>query len=220
MCWSTARRRTSSPPRSSCRRCRPLPLGSPPCAASSWPAARLMASSPSLRSSAHRTATSSTPIRTALAALLYTGGTTGRSKGVMLSHNAMSAAGVGGDVVGFDPGLSVSLLPLPLSHAYGLLVSTLSLHGPTPGTSVLMRWFDPAAWLVLAARASGPDRRRGAVDVADAAGTATGGLRPVRAATDGVRRGTAADTRPATRSAVGCRTLSWPRDTAARSRLP
>jgi long-chain acyl-CoA synthetase len=86
-----------------------------------------------------------------LAALLYTGGTTGRSKGVMLSHNAMSAAAWAATSVGYDPDLHVSLLPLPLSHAYGLLVTTLALHNPDPGTVVLMRWFDPTGWLALAA---------------------------------------------------------------------
>jgi long-chain acyl-CoA synthetase len=85
-----------------------------------------------------------------LAGLLYTGGTTGRSKGVMLSHNAMSAAAWAATSVGYDPTLNVSLLPLPLSHAYGLLVTTLALHAPDPGKVVLMRWFDPADWLTLA----------------------------------------------------------------------
>jgi long-chain acyl-CoA synthetase len=89
---------------------------------------------------------------TALAALLYTGGTTGRSKGVMLSHNAMSASAWAATTVGFDPEVHTSLLPLPLSHAYGLLVTTLSLHAPQPGTTVLMRWFDPTGWLTLAAQ--------------------------------------------------------------------
>jgi long-chain acyl-CoA synthetase len=86
-----------------------------------------------------------------LAALLYTGGTTGRSKGVMLSHDAMSAAAWAATTVGYDPDLDTSLLPLPLSHAYGLLVTTLGLHAPRPGKVVLMRWFDPAGWVSLAA---------------------------------------------------------------------
>lgn len=85
-----------------------------------------------------------------LAALLYTGGTTGRSKGVMLSHNAMSAAAWAATSVGYDPDQNVSLLPLPLSHAYGLLVTTLALHAPDPGTTILMRWFDAAGWVSLA----------------------------------------------------------------------
>jgi long-chain acyl-CoA synthetase len=85
-----------------------------------------------------------------MAALLYTGGTTGRSKGVMLSHNAMSAAAWAATTVGHDPEMHTSLLPLPLSHAYGLMVTTLGLHNPSPSTVILMRWFDPVGWLKLA----------------------------------------------------------------------
>ena len=54
-----------------------------------------------------------------------------------------------GDVVR-RPAQRTALLPLPLSHVYGLMVSVMSLHSPGPGTSVLMRWFDPAGWLELA----------------------------------------------------------------------
>jgi long-chain acyl-CoA synthetase len=86
----------------------------------------------------------------ALAALLYTGGTTGRSKGVMLSHDAMSTSAWAAVSMSHDPTQNVSLVPLPLSHAYGLLVSTIALHAPEPSTAVLMRWFDPAGWLDLA----------------------------------------------------------------------
>jgi long-chain acyl-CoA synthetase len=85
-----------------------------------------------------------------LAALLYTGGTTGRSKGVMISHDALSAAAWAATATSYDEALSSALLPLPLSHVYGLMVSVMSLHAPGPGTSVLMRWFDPYTWLQLA----------------------------------------------------------------------
>src|SRR5215469_623654 len=85
-----------------------------------------------------------------LAALLYTGGTTGRSKGVMISHNALSAAAWAATATSYDEDLTVALLPLPLSHVYGLMVSVMNLHTPGPGTSVLMRWFDPVTWLELA----------------------------------------------------------------------
>jgi len=85
-----------------------------------------------------------------LAALLYTGGTTGRAKGVMLSHNALSAAGWAATVNGLDASLRCSLLPLPLAHVYGLMVSTMQLHMVHPMTSVLMRWFDATNWLTLA----------------------------------------------------------------------
>jgi long-chain acyl-CoA synthetase len=85
-----------------------------------------------------------------LAALLYTGGTTGRSKGVMISHNALSAAAWAATATSYDPAHRSALLPLPLSHVYGLMVSVMSLHSPEPGVIVLMRWFDPAGWLRLA----------------------------------------------------------------------
>jgi long-chain acyl-CoA synthetase len=86
-----------------------------------------------------------------LAALLYTGGTTGRSKGVMISHDALSASAWAATATSYQQTLRSALLPLPLSHVYGLMVSVMSLHTPDPGTSVLMRWFDPAGWLRLAA---------------------------------------------------------------------
>jgi len=86
-----------------------------------------------------------------LAALLYTGGTTGRAKGVMISHDALSAAAWSATATSYHSSMRSVLLPLPLSHVYGLMVSVMSLHAPDPGTSVLMRWFDPAGWLRLAA---------------------------------------------------------------------
>jgi long-chain acyl-CoA synthetase len=92
---------------------------------------------------------------TDLAALLYTGGTTGRAKGVMLSHDALSSAAWAAVAAGQDsdeePSRS-SLLPLPLSHVYGLTVSVMGLHATEPGTTALMRWFDPVGWLELVAR--------------------------------------------------------------------
>jgi long-chain acyl-CoA synthetase len=85
-----------------------------------------------------------------LAALLYTGGTTGRSKGVMLSHDALSYAAWAGVKAGEDDEFSVGLLPLPLAHAFGLTVSALAMHAVRPARTVLMRWFDPVGWLQLA----------------------------------------------------------------------
>ena len=84
-----------------------------------------------------------------LAALLYTGGTTGRSKGVALSHASLDAAGFAAAESAFSPGRNRGLLPLPLAHAYGLLVTVAGLHAREPGRSALMRWFDPAGWIAL-----------------------------------------------------------------------
>ncbi|WP_160007760.1 class I adenylate-forming enzyme family protein [Nocardioides sp. AX2bis] len=88
---------------------------------------------------------------TGLGALLYTGGTTGRSKGVMLSHDALSAAAWASTLNSTDPRHTVSILPLPLAHVFGLMVSTMGLHATQAGTTVLMRWFEPAAYLRLVA---------------------------------------------------------------------
>ena len=84
-----------------------------------------------------------------LAALLYTGGTTGRSKGVALTHAGLDAAGAAAQAVAYQPGRTRSLLPLPLAHVYGLMVSVTGLHAVEPGRSVLMRWFDPAGFVAL-----------------------------------------------------------------------
>jgi long-chain acyl-CoA synthetase len=84
-----------------------------------------------------------------LAALLYTGGTTGRSKGVALTHAGLDAAGHAASEAAYAPGRTTILLPLPLAHAYGLLVSVAGMHAKEPGTSFLMRWFDPASWVSL-----------------------------------------------------------------------
>ena len=84
------------------------------------------------------------------AALLYTGGTTGRSKGVLLSHENLAFAGKAGHDAGHLPEIVRGLTALPLSHAYGLLVTVVGLHALERHETVLMRWFDPGAWLELA----------------------------------------------------------------------
>jgi long-chain acyl-CoA synthetase len=84
-----------------------------------------------------------------LAALLYTGGTTGRSKGVALTHAGLDAAGAAASQAGRAPGRTRGLLPLPLAHVYGLMVSVAALHAEEPGETVLMRWFDPAGFVHL-----------------------------------------------------------------------
>jgi long-chain acyl-CoA synthetase len=86
-----------------------------------------------------------------LAALVYTGGTTGRAKGVMLTHANLWEAGRRGHEAGHVPGIERSLSSLPLAHSYGLLVLNVSLHHPERPQSILMRWFEPETWLRLVA---------------------------------------------------------------------
>jgi long-chain acyl-CoA synthetase len=90
------------------------------------------------------------PAGAGLAALMYTGGTTGRAKGVMLSHENLWFAGKSGHDAGYLPGIVRSLNALPLSHAFGLLVTVVGFHNREPHSSVLMRWFQTEAWLQLA----------------------------------------------------------------------
>jgi long-chain acyl-CoA synthetase len=84
-----------------------------------------------------------------LAALLYTGGTTGRAKGVALSHANLWGAGHALFEAAHVPGLTRTLVPLPLSHAYGLLVTVTGMHADEPGTAVVQRWFNPQDFLEL-----------------------------------------------------------------------
>ncbi|MDI3421474.1 class I adenylate-forming enzyme family protein [Streptomyces luteolus] len=91
-----------------------------------------------------------------LAALLYTGGTTGRAKGVMLSHGNLHACSLSTHTAAQETvepeGPGRTLIPLPLSHAYGLIVTLVGWHALEPQLAVLQRWFDPAEWLDLAQR--------------------------------------------------------------------
>jgi long-chain acyl-CoA synthetase len=87
-----------------------------------------------------------------LAALLYTGGTTGRAKGVMLSHANLYFSGQAVQRASHVAGIARSLMTLPLSHSYGMLVTISAMHSPERPVTVLLRWFDPAAFLELVER--------------------------------------------------------------------
>jgi long-chain acyl-CoA synthetase len=84
-----------------------------------------------------------------LAALMYTGGTTGRAKGVMLSHANLSFTGEAVQKAAHVPGVNRSLMTLPLSHSYGILVTISGMHTPETPVNVLLRWFDPRAFLEM-----------------------------------------------------------------------
>jgi long-chain acyl-CoA synthetase len=87
---------------------------------------------------------------TDLAALLYTGGTTGRSKGVPLTHTGLLWCGLAAHEQSVRSNVTSSVLPLPLAHAYGLLVICGGMHRTDHTKTILMRWFDPAGWVKLA----------------------------------------------------------------------
>lgn len=86
-----------------------------------------------------------------LAALMYTGGTTGRAKGVMLSHAGLWRVGKSAYELSHQEGINRAIVPVPLSHAYGLIVTVAGMHATEPQQAVLMRWFDAAEFLRLAA---------------------------------------------------------------------
>ena len=88
-----------------------------------------------------------------LAAILYTSGTTGRSKGAMLTHaNLLSNAVVLKDYWGWQPG-DVLVHALPIFHVHGLFVA---IHGALLSGSKML-WFsqfDPKAVIEALPRAT------------------------------------------------------------------
>ncbi len=87
-----------------------------------------------------------------LAALMYTGGTTGRAKGVALSHSNLWRTGRSAWETSHVPGANRVITPLPLSHAYGMIVTIVGMHTDEPGLAVIQRWFDAAEWVTLCER--------------------------------------------------------------------
>jgi long-chain acyl-CoA synthetase len=85
-----------------------------------------------------------------LAALMYTGGTTGRAKGVALSHDNLWSCAKSSWETSYVPGLTRILVPLPLSHAYGMIVTVVGMHAVEPGLAIVQRWFNPSEWVSLA----------------------------------------------------------------------
>ncbi len=85
-----------------------------------------------------------------LAALPYTGGTTGNPKGVMLTHANLIAAQTGAQAafVGIEPGKEVILAFLPFFHIYGQTV--IMLNGLCQG-NMLVLFTSPDTEAILAA---------------------------------------------------------------------
>ncbi len=80
-----------------------------------------------------------------LAALLFTGGTTGASKGVMLSHGNIAFDARQAAAAAEVRDGEVALTALPLAHSYGILVAAIGLF--VRGRGVLQRWFEPVSFL-------------------------------------------------------------------------
>ena len=88
-----------------------------------------------------------------LAAILYTSGTTGRSKGAMLSHaNLLSNAEVLADLWRFSD-RDVLLHALPIFHTHGLFVAS-NITLLTGGAMIFLPGFDPEAVLRLMPQAT------------------------------------------------------------------
>ncbi|WP_214417113.1 class I adenylate-forming enzyme family protein [Sphaerisporangium fuscum] len=85
-----------------------------------------------------------------LAALMYTGGTTGRAKGVMLRHSGLWQVSRAAHELTYEPGVNRAIMPVPLSHSYGLIIAITRMHASEPQRTVLMRSFTPKAFLQLA----------------------------------------------------------------------
>lgn len=88
-----------------------------------------------------------------LAAILYTSGTTGRSKGAMLTHgNLASNARALAEIWRFSPE-DVLLHALPVDHTHGLFVAINTVHR-SGGKIILMPRFDAGECLALLPRAT------------------------------------------------------------------
>ena len=83
------------------------------------------------------------------AVLLYTGGTTGRSKGVLLSHGGLLGNTLASIAIGERAPAAICLHALPMFHVGGLAVVLQAMVGQC--TQLMLPVFDPAKFLALIA---------------------------------------------------------------------
>lgn len=81
------------------------------------------------------------------AMLMYTSGTTGRPKGVMLSHNNLYSNAVAAARFQKMEEGEMGISALPLNHSYGILTNIASFEFKSRG--VMMTWFDAQRMLEL-----------------------------------------------------------------------
>lgn len=82
--------------------------------------------------------------------LMYTAGTTGRPKGVMLSHNSFSIYMLE-NVSPPDPDLEErNILTVPLYHIAGMQAMMAAMYGGR--TTIIERQFEPVEWMTLVQR--------------------------------------------------------------------
>jgi long-chain acyl-CoA synthetase len=84
-----------------------------------------------------------------LLAIFYTGGTTGRSKGVMLSHAGFTRNCLAMRETGLYPEACRALVAPPLFHLAAAAVLTMAMLAG--GTAVIVKGFDPVATLTIIA---------------------------------------------------------------------
>jgi long-chain acyl-CoA synthetase len=68
----------------------------------------------------------------------------------MLSHRNLYYCSRSSHEASQAEGIIRALTPLPLSHAYGMIVTLVGYHATERALGVLQRWFDPAGFLALA----------------------------------------------------------------------